>query len=360
MTGAVTGPSLDDPGVIRGADPSDFLAAVEDFPAQVRAGWDIGMSAEGLPSGKGLTSVAVLGMGGSGISGDVAGAVSENESALHFSTIKGYGVPAWVGPDSLVFAVSYSGNTEETLEAFEGAQKAGARIVAITTGGELAERSSSAGIPVIKVPAGLQPRAALGYLTMPILAVCERLGAGPKVSADIDRLVMTLTKDVGAYGRNAPAETNPAKQLATRLEGKIPLIYGSEGLSAVAAYRWKCQFNECAKVPAWSNRFSELNHNEIVGWKQLAGLTTASAAVVVLQHDREHPRNTKRIQETQRLVAGNLALWHSVNLSDASALGALLRLTYFGDFVATYLAVLQGVDPAPVEVIEGLKAKLRE
>lgn len=350
---------LDDLALVGKCDPSDFLGAVEGFPDQLRDAHERSLRAELLPGLKGIDSVAVLGMGGSGISGDVARVILGEESNLFVQTLKGYELPKWVGPKTLVFAVSYSGNTEETLTTFEEAtQNRRAPVVIVTTGGELAARGRKLGVPIVEVPEGLQPRAAFGYLSIPILVVCERMGLGPKAGPAIEETIALAGRRSAQWGREVPASQNSAKQLALRLAGKVPLIYGSEGLAEVAAYRWKCQFNECSKVPAWWHVFPELNHNEVVGWKQLAPLTRDSMALLVLRHDGEHPRITKRIEVTLPLIEANLGFVQQVRAEGSSALARLIDLTYFGDFVGTYLAIAQGIDPAPVEVIAILKSKL--
>ena len=342
------------------ADPEDFLGVVEAFPDQVREGWRIGMTSDGLPSSDDIANVLVLGMGGSGVSGDVLRAVAGPVAKVPFHVSKGYALPTWVGPSTLIFAASYSGNTEETLAAFDAAITAGARIVSVTTGGALAERASAAGLPVISIPAGLQPRAALGYLAMPALAITQRLGICPSFEADIEDALETLANRVDEFQRKVLVTDNAAKQMAQTLLGKVPIIYGSEGIAEVAAYRWKCQLNECAKVPSWWHSFAELNHNEVVGWAQLKDVTSTSTAVVILRHESEHPRISKRIEVTKPIISEHVSSVTEVRASGASALARFLDLVYAGDFVATYLALLEGVDPTPVDVITSLKNKLAE
>lgn len=349
---------LDDPALIQETDPSDFLGSVERLPDQVRDAHERARRVEGLPPADGIDSIAVLGMGGSGISGDVLQVALGPRSPLFVATLRGYELPDWVDRNTLVFAMSYSGNTEETLETFEKALERNIPIVAVTTGGALSQRAKQHGLAVVEIPAGLQPRAALGYLAVPLLVVCERIGAGPPAGEAVSETIDLLQGRADEYHRKSPLESNPAKELAQRLLGKIPVVYGSEGLAEVAAYRWKCQFNEVAKVPAWSNSFPELNHNEIVGWERLGKVTRAHAALLVLRDEGEHPRIAKRIDITLPLIQGSVSLVHQVRGRGASALARLFDLVYFGDFVSTYLAIAQGVDPAPVEVIESLKRAL--
>jgi glucose/mannose-6-phosphate isomerase len=350
---------LDDLPLVSTLDPSNFLGTVERFPDQLRAAYQRAHETEGLPEAQGIDSIVVLGMGGSGISGDVCRVVLGERSPLFIQTLKGYELPTWVGRNTLVFAVSYSGETEETLETFnEAAQRRGARVVIVSTGGTLAARGKELDVPLVFITPGLQPRAAFGYLSIPILVVCERMGIGPQVGPDILEAITLLEKRSSQYGREVSVQWNPAKQLAGRIFGKIPIIYGSEGLAEVAAYRWKCQLNECSKMPAWWHVFPELNHNEIVGWARPTDITRKDVGVIILRHDGEHPRVAKRIEVTIPLIERSLGYLEVVRAEGSSVVARLFDLTYLGDFVATYLALAQGVDPAPVEVIQDLKRQL--
>jgi glucose/mannose-6-phosphate isomerase len=357
-----TGPiDLDDAGILAATDPSDFLGSVEQFPVQVEEAWKLGVEAGDLPEGEGVSALAILGVGGSGISGDAVRGVLGARSRLPVHTLRGSDLPAWVGRNTLVFAVSYSGNTEETLHLFEQARGRGARVVVLTSGGALGECAGNAGAAVVRLPEGLQPRAALGYLTIPILVVLERLGLGPQVADELAGTIALLQRRAAGYGRSSPTRDNAAKRLALSVVGKLPWVYGSEGLSEVAAYRWKCQMNECAKVPCSSSFFPELTHNEVVGWSGLRQLTRTNGALVVLRHDGESSAMARRIDATLRLVRGSFAfateIWAEA-AEGSTELSRFLDLTYLGDFTSTYLGIAAGVDPAPVEPIERLKREL--
>lgn len=351
---------LDDLTLVSKLDPDGFLESVEKFPEQLKDAYQRALQVEGLPAGANINSIAVLGMGGSGISGDASRVVLGNDFPKFVQTLKGYDLPAWVGEGTLVFAMSYSGETEETLNTFDEAQRRGAFIVTVTTGGSLASLSNAAGYPVVEIAPGLLPRAAFGYLTIPILAVIDRMDVGPKFGDDIAEAIGLMERRSAQFSRDVPAEMNRAKDLALRLLGRIPIVYGSEGLAEVAAYRWKCQFNECSKTPAWWHSFPELNHNEVVGWNQLESLTRESVAIIVLRHEGEHERIKKRIDLTLPLIQRNVAFVRQVRSEGSSRLARLFDLTYFGDFVGTYLALAQGVDPAPVAIIQELKKRLAE
>jgi glucose/mannose-6-phosphate isomerase len=350
---------LDDPAAITETDPTDFLRTVEGLDAQLGDAVELARSVDGLPSVEGLRSIAILGMGGSGISGEVCRAVLAPVAPVPVATVRDYDLPAWVGPDTLVFAVSYSGNTEETLGAFKRAATRRARIVAVTTGGQLAEEAAANGYPVIAVPGGLMPRAALGYVGIPPLVVANRLGLAPGLEDALSEALEVVANRVAESRREVPARTNPAKRLAGRLVGTLPLIWGTEGVSGAAAYRWKCQLNENAKLIGVCASFPELNHNEVVGLYQSdAASAGPRPAVVVLRHADEHPRTARRIEVTTSLVADSVAFVEEVRARGSSPLACLLDLVAAGDFTTTYLGIARGVDPAPIVAIDKLKAAL--
>ena len=353
---------LDDLDAIAKQDPTDFLGTVEKFPQQLTDAFEIAAGVDKLPKVKArdIRSVAILGMGGSGISGDVLRSALATRTSLYVDIVKGYELPSWVGEDTLVFAASYSGKTEETLATVEQARKRGSKLVCVSTGGTLADIAESAGSTFVPIPSGLQPRAALGYLSVPLLVICERLGLAQGLSDAIQEAIELATKRSAEYSRASTVDSNAAKKLATELSGFVPIIYGSEGFTSVAAYRWKCQFNESSKVPAYHHVFPELNHNEVVGWDQLDGLTTRSFALVVLRHDGESPRIAKRVEITLELVQEHFGVVQEVIASGTSDVAQLFDLTYLGDFASTYLAIAHGVDPAPVDVLQQLKDRLAE
>ncbi len=307
----------------------------------------------------GISSVVTLGMGGSGIGGDVVKAIVEDDLAVPFIVCKGYKLPAFVDPGTLVIAISYSGETEETLTAFEAAEAAGASILVITSGGRIAARASEADYPVVAVPAGLQPRAALGYLALSALVALRRIGLVANESGDIDETLALLVKLSSDFGPAMPTSDNPAKRLAGTLLSKLPVIYGTEGISAIAALRWKCQINENAKTPSFWHAFPELNHNEIVGWQELASVTK-EFGLVVLRDSGEYGRVSARIGITVPLISEAFANVAEVTSEGITPLARLMSLIYLGDFASVYLAILNGVDPTPVERIQELKSKLSE
>lgn len=351
---------LDDLDGVAKLDSENVLDAVERFPDQCREGWEIGRLATGLPEGEGVDSVVVLGMGGSGVSGDVAQAVVEPRLPVPFRTIKSYGpLPEWVGRNTLLFAVSYSGSTEETVAALEEAHERGARAVTISSGGPLADMAAKYGLAHVAIPSGLQPRASLGYLTLPVLAILVETGLVRELQSDVDEAVEVLGGLAARCHRKISTDDNPAKDLARRIVGRVPVVYGGHGIGAVAAYRFKCDLNEYGKTPAFSNELPELDHNEIVGWNKLADLTSRHFVAILLRDPNEHDRIEFRFDITRRLVEQNLAEIVEVTAEGASPLARLLSLVFVTQLAAIYVGLAYEVDPGPVEVIQALKAELK-
>jgi glucose/mannose-6-phosphate isomerase len=340
-------------------DASGMLTVVEWFPQQVREALEIGGRDVNLPTSEGLRAVVILGMGGSGISGDVTSALVADSLPVPVIPVKGYGLPALVGPDTLVFAVSYSGNTEETLECLDEALNRGARAVVVSSGGRIAEIAEERGLPLFLVPPGLQPRASIGYLSVPILSAMERMGMVNGVVDKIERAAAMLDERANEYRVSSPLDDNPTKRLAKDLLDYLPIIYGSEGPIAVAAKRWKTQFNENAKVPAFDNWFPELNHNETVGWQNLAEVCS-KCHLIVLRATGEHPRVAKRIDITIDLIRDYVGHVAQICARGSNEVERLFDLIYFGDFTSVYLALAQGQDPTPVTRIEVLKQRMAE
>jgi glucose/mannose-6-phosphate isomerase len=347
---------LDEPGRLMSADPHGMMALTLDFPAQCKRALELAMEwrLPQLPREPRL--IVVSGMGGSGIGGDYLRALFEAEGNLPVLVVRDYHLPHCVDAHTLVFTVSYSGNTEETLACYREAHARGAMIVAISSGGELQARAQQDGVPHLQVPGGQPPRTALGYLFLPMVALCERWGLLPDMQHAHTRTLQRLTQARDHWGINLPTEENPAKQLAVALHGKLPLLYGSGGYRAIVATRWKGQFNENAKQHAFANTFPELNHNEILGWVG-AKRQASNFAVVALRDPDESLQIRTRLTVTRGLI-GDAAEWHEVWAEGESLLERLLSLTYLGDFVSLYLAYLIGVDPYAIDYIDHLKAEL--
>ena len=306
----------------------------------------------GQPQSEG--GLLVCGMGGSAVGGDLAHAALGSRLTMPLETVRGYELPSWATPEWVVLCASYSGSTEETLACYEAAGALGARRIVVTTGGPLAEMARSDGVPVIGIPSGLQPRAAVAYMLVSTLEVAAFAGVAPRLRTEIDGCSARLGELVEEWGPESPPDSD-AKQVAERVNGACICIYGA-GPTAAAAYRWKTQLNENAKVPAFAAALPEADHNEIVGWEGVPAIGRFVA--IFLEDSEQHPRIRRRIELTAELVAGDCADSLRLESRGDNPLERLLSLVLLGDLVSLYVAILRGVDPAPVQVIERLKAEL--
>lgn len=348
---------LDDPAALRAADPEGMLALVADLGTHLGEGFALGRRAGDLPTADGVGSIAVCGMGGSGIVGDVLRASFADRLPVPVTTVKGYGLPAFCGKDTLVIAVSYSGDTEETLAAYAQAVAVGCRVIALSSGGELATIARAGGGPHVPVPGHVPaPRAALGYLVGAAVGVLEAVGLLPDAGPELDGASGALRALSAELAQDRPVEGNRAKSIAGWLLGRFPVVWGSEGVAEAAALRWKMQFNENAKVPAFHAVLPELDHNEIEGWSERTG---RAFGLLVLRHGREHPRIARRVEATMENIAGAGLECREVAVEGSASLEILLSFVMLADFASTYLAILRGVDPMPVHVLTRLKERLR-
>ena len=351
---------LDDLEAISRLDSLNVLATVEAFGDQVHDAWTLGGRVTNLPAADGVTSVLVLGMGGSGASGDIVGALVEPRLPVPFHVLKGYGpLPEWVGRNTLVFAVSYSGNTAETLDTFEEAHGRGCRAVAISSGGRLAELAAEFGTSLVTIPGGMQPRTALGYLTMPLLHCLIDVGLVPDMKADLVESLEALGSLAESCNRKRPVGQNPAKDLAVRLSRKIPIVYGGSGLGAAVARRFKCDLNEYGKVPAFWNEIPEMNHNEICAWDGPQELSDRFTGVMILE-GRDDSRIERRWEVTKQLIERGRGDALELTGDGRSGLTRILGLLLITQLAAIYVGIERDVDPGPVEVIERLKSELSD
>jgi len=335
-------------------DSLGILDSLASLPEQLMEGLAAGRGLEGLPGHDDVEHVIVLGMGGSAIAGEVLVAAAGPYLPVPVLVFRGYGVPAFVGEGSLVFAISFSGDTEETIEAVTEAALSGAKVVAITQGGELARLAEAWEAPLVRIPDGIpQPRAALGSLTVPALAVLEEIGLFPGAT----HWVRAAAEQTARRRDELRKPGNLAEELARQIGRTIPLVHGG-GLGAVAAHRWKTQMNENAKVPAFWDSQPEVCHNEVAGWGQHGDLTRQVITLVNLRHDFEHPQVMARFDVTNDLVAEVVASVTEVQAEGEGELAQLLDLILVGDFTSTHLAMQEGVDPGPVPAIDHVKSAM--
>ncbi len=298
--------------------------------------------------------LVVAGMGGSAIGGALARAALGDHASRPIFVTRAYGLPTWTTPETMVLCASYSGDTEETLACYESAGALGAKRTVVTTGGRLAEMARADGVPVIPLPAGFQPRAAVAYMVVASLEVAALCGVGPRLTPEIDVAASHVEELVAEWGPDAP-EDSLAKEVARGLLGTIPVIAGA-GLTSPIAYRWKTQINENAKLPAFFSELPEMDHNEIEGWDGANEVGRFSA--VFLDDSDAHPRVKQRMELTEGTIAGSAAASFRLETRGQTAVDRVISLVLLGDLVSIYLAALRGVDPGPVKSLDKLKSAL--
>ncbi|MEZ0326361.1 MAG: bifunctional phosphoglucose/phosphomannose isomerase [Fimbriimonas sp.] len=345
--------NLDDRAVVTELDPKEMLRLTEEFGDQCRKALQIAQQAE-LPKIEAVPGVVALaGMGGSAAGGDFVRALMDDHGGAPFVVVRDYHLPNYIGVGDVVFCASYSGNTEETLAVYEQAKKAGSKIMAVTSGGKLAEMAREDDYPLCIVPGGQPPRSALGLMMVPVLYICTKLKVLHEQPFDhAFALLDTMAKEL-----TVEAIGNPAKKLAEALHGNLPILYGLGTWQGLIANRWRSQINENAKQLAFFNSYPELNHNEILGWVNADQLGVSKYVGVVLQDGTESAKMKKRAEVTERLLK-DVCEFHHVTARGESLLERLLSLAYFGDFVSIYLARLNNVDPETIDSINVLKEEL--
>jgi len=347
---------LDNLEHIKKIDSSGMLETVGKTPELFQNAYDI-FAKVSLQKLKKFKDIVVLGMGGSAIGGDIAANLLFDKADIPLSVNRGNKIPAYVNKSSLVIAISYSGNTEETLSAVNAAGRVSAQVICVTSGGELEKIARAKKYPVYVVPAGYQPRAALPYLLVALLKILENIGLFNNLEKELGRAIALLKKLKSDYDSSNSMRSNPVKQLAAKIVNKTPIIFASRTTSQAAGLRLKTQLNENSKVPALFNLFPELDHNEIVG---LAGLKRAehNYCLIILRDEKDSERLKKRIEITKSLIVNQIGGASEINAQGKTMLERVLSLILFADYLSVYLAILRGVDPTPVDVITRLKKEM--
>jgi len=345
-------------------DKANMIKLLEEFPQKMRdalrLGEEFSFLTNFLPapdSTRSFKNIVVLGMGGSAIGGDLLSDYLSNELSIPIVVIRGYDIPKFIDENSLVFAVSYSGNTEETLSALKKCLDAKARVIALTSGGKLAVLARENNFPVIKVPAGIQPRAAISYLFFPVLKALERIGLIKERDGEIEETHKILQELSSEYCAKSPLKNNFAKKVAMGMYQHLPLIYGSEGLLKAVAMRWKTQINENSKWPCFWNVFPELDHNEIVGY-EIENSINRQVKIIYLQDKEGLLRVEQRRKITRNIIEDKVAEFIVCPTKSKGKMARMFSLIFLGDLVSYYLAILNQVDPSPVACIEDLKKEL--
>lgn len=348
----MTPADLDAPRTFGDVDPGDALGDLEAAPGQWAAAAALTVPRAALD---GRDAIVLTGVGGSGISSDIAATLGVGALPVPLIVHKGYGLPAFAGQRTLVVALSCSGDTDETCSGAEAARDRGAELVAISRGGRLAELVRDAGARWIGVQTQCPPRHSLGMLLVPLL---RTLG----LDDGLDEALTTLDSVTARCRRDVPTADNPAKRLGLLLaQGGTAAVYAGDGVAAPAAYRLKSQLNENAKLPATWNVLPEAAHNEIVGWQEPVPGQGARGGVVLLRDPAgEHPRTARALDVFSELVAPHAGWTQVLRAEGRSPLARLASLLLLGDFASVYAALALGRDPSPIGNIDRLKGALRE
>lgn len=349
--------NLDDIRAIEKLDPDQMSRHIAELPEQIEAAWQSfqGMS---IPTHYiQAKNILILGMGGSAIGGELAAVLAGQTSSVPIEVRRDYGVPAYVSKDSLVIGVSYSGQTEETLEGFAQAAARGAKLIAVSTGGQLGSLARKFQVPLFEIDYGSEPRAAFGYLFVAVTTILAKLRLfeiGPREIEETAILMKGLRNKIGV---DSPLTDNPAKQLATKLKDRIPLIIGS-GVMATVAKRWKTQMNENGKVAAIVEVMPELCHNVIVGMERVYKQRDYLLPIF-LHSEFIYPRNQLRMAIIgKQFSAAKLPVETVSLLTSGTPLSEALQMVYYGDYASLYMAIQAGTDPTEIKPIIALKKEL--
>jgi glucose/mannose-6-phosphate isomerase len=323
-------------------DKERLILVLENFPNQIRDANTIP-----IPEIKPFSSLTICGMGGSGLPGEIIKCIIPDKL---ITNVKNYTIPKHTAQDTLVIVVSYSGNTEESLAAYDEAIQKKLQTIALSSGGKLQERAVQNNIPHIKVPtphvsgaSGFQPRMAVGYQTIPLLRMLTQQDAAPTM--DWNEVATFLEKEKESIKQQA-------KEMAVSIEKKIPLIYASQSFYA-CAYKWKKNFNENAKIPAFSNYFPEFNHNEINAYQYAQQFT-----IFIIRDSDDDNRIKKRMDAVAQIAEQNDVQTTTINSKGRNKIERILWTIYLGDWLSYYTAINNNIDPTPVTVIQGFKQML--
>jgi glucose/mannose-6-phosphate isomerase len=348
--------NLDDYSAFQKYDPQNMLGQIDDLPEQLKTAWKQGQE-QPLPGFQGIRQILIAGMGGSAIGADLLTAYAAPHCEIPVVVHRDYGLPAWAkGEDTLFIASSHSGNTEETLSAFEQARERGCQMVAISTGGKLEQLAGETNIPVWKFEHHGQPRSAVGFSFGYLLALFSRLQLIPDPKQELLGALTAMRQQQEKMGVKIPAVLNPGKRIAGQLVGRIVTVIGSDYLAPVAR-RWKGQINELAKAWATFDLLPEADHNT------LAGITNPESGlqnllVLFLRGASDHPRNGLRSDVTRKRFMLEGLTTDYVDASGDTPLAQMWTALHFGDYVTYYLAMAYGINPTPVDAIQSLKAEM--
>ena len=348
--------NLDNPTSFASIDQQNYLAEIDGLPHQLHTAWELGND-QWLPAWKGIRHVLIAGMGGSAIGADLLAAYAAPLCQVPITIHRNYGLPAWAqGPEVLVIASSYSGNTEETLSAFESAQANGCRILAQCTGGKLADVAQQAGVPLWTFYHRGQPRAAVGHSFGLLLAILSRLELVPSPSNELVGAIAAMQTQQDRLRADVPAVHNLAKRLAGQLAGRWVVVFGADILEPVAR-RWKGQVNELAKAWAQFESLPEADHNTLAGTIQPEH-SLPTAVALFLRASSCQPRNLQRINLTKQALMLEGLSTDFVDAQGDTPLAQQWTALLLGDYVAYYLSMVYRINPTPIEALTNFKQEL--
>ena len=339
-------------------DSSNMHKSIYDFPGQMSEAISIGKKIKLINDHSFISNIVICGMGGSAIGGDLAKSLINDSLKVPIFVSRNYSVPNWVNDKSLVICSSYSGNTEETLSAFSDAKSKGARIIGISTGGELSKLLDESNYDSVSIPPGLQPRAAVAFSFIPLLYLLNILNMlDKKVLDEINSAIEKIKSYRKIYCEKT--EDNPACKLAKQIYRTIPILYGESGSTSTIALRWKGQFCENSKMLAYHNEIPEMNHNEIVGWQENPELLK-HFSIIWISDDSLNPRNAMRYDSSMELINKMVSHQEVIKFDGETYTERFLHLLHFGDWLSYWCALMHQADPTPVEKIDKLKKALSE
>lgn len=342
---------LDDANYIKQFDNQDALGVIAQHPQQLQATFSVDVDIDASA----ITQIVVAGMGGSALAGAFVRDWWRSELPISLEVVRDYRLPAFVDQNTLVMVSSYSGNTEETLAAYQDAGTRGAQRVVVTTGGELADRAATDGVPVYELPSGYQPRMAVWYNIAALTHLAERLGVLEAKQQQLEAAMPLLEAAAKSWTPDVATADNPAKQYAEMCLGKAVWILGSNSFQS-ATYHWKAAINENAKHVATYNVLPEFNHNEFLGWTEHP--RHKPFTVIQLRSNLEHECTQRRFDVTNRLLSGRMPAPLEIELAGETHIQQLLWASLLGDFISVYLGILNNVNPTQVEAIERFKREL--
>ena len=337
-------------------DQSDMKGAIAGFPGQIKQSFIIMKNWTPRNVYSDIRTILILGMGGSAIGGDVVRVISQNSCSLPIIVNRSYNIPAWVDSHTLVIASSYSGRTVETLSAFTHCRDRNCPIIVLSTGSKIIEYADEYGLDKITVPAGFQPRAALGFSLSLILLLLNHLKL---VQDEIITLINNSIEPLELLSNELEKTNNTSLAIAEQIHTTCPIIYGSEDLTWVAALRFRGQLAENAKMLSFHHHFPEQNHNEIEGWTVNPDIMNRFS--IIWMKDEEDNRETQmRMDISSSLLESCADTQLTITQQGTNRVERLLKLIHYTDWVSYYTALLNNVDPTPVTRIQELKSKLAE